>query len=654
VAEPEKEDEPAGPASPAVRGLAAFLAAMITLTALAYAADVHRWLLDIVFATEQFLAAILALALPLLFIYFRASPKMSRARVPWYDWIFAAAGCASAVYMAIHYTRLTEFAVSRPIDGMISGIALVIVVLEGLRRTAGWALFTIVVVFMLYTQVADLIPGGLQGLPASPARAVYYVVWDDGSMMGLPMAVACTVVIAFIFFGNLLSRSGGSQFFTDFAVALMGRFRGGSAKIAVVASSLFGSISGSAVSNVVSTGVITIPLMRQGGYDPRVAAAIESVASTGGQLMPPIMGAAAFLMAAFLNVTYDEVVLAALLPAVLYYVALFIQVDLEAARKGIKRVDESLIPKLLGVLLQGWHYPIAFAVLIVGLFSLNLQPATAALYASVTILVTGVLFGYDGKRMHPKRLWEAIVKTGTGSVDILMICAAAGMIIGVLNLTGLSYALASSLVAMAGGSLFLLLLFAAIVCIILGMGMPTAGVYILLATLVAPSIIQFGVDKMAAHLYVMYFGMMSMITPPVAIAAFTAASLAGTKPMATGMAAVRFGWIAYIVPVLFVLSPSLLLQGPVPEVAMAIVTAIGGIWLICGAVTGYLLRPMKVPLRAITAIAGFGMLFPAGAMPYGGWIDLAGFVLGVLIVGREIWIRRGERRIAGVEPSPAE
>jgi TRAP transporter 4TM/12TM fusion protein len=348
-------------------------------------------------------------------------------------------------------------------------------------------------------------------------------------------------------------------------------------------------------------------------------------------------------------------VIAALLPAILYYVALFIQVDLEAARKGITRVDESLIPKLLKVLRQGWHYPLAFAVLIVGLFSLNLQPATSALYSSITILASGVLFGYDGKRMHPKRLWEAITRTGIGSVDILMICAAAGIIIGVLNLTGLSYALASSLVAMAGGSLFLLLLFAAIVCIILGMGMPTAGVYILLATLVAPSIIEFGVDKMAAHLYVMYFGMMSMITPPVAIAAFTAASLAGTKPMATGMAAVRFGWIAYIVPVLFVLSPSLLLQGPVPQVAVAIVTAIGGIWLICGAVTGYLLRPMNAGLRAATALAGFGLLFPAGALPYGGWIDVGGFVLGVLIVGREVWARRTDRRFGPeIEASPAE
>ncbi len=645
---------PAGPTHPVVRGLVAFLAAAITLTSLAYAADVHRWTLDIVFATEQFLAAILALALPLLFIWFRASAKLDKSRVPWYDWIFAVTGCAAAIYMAIHYTRLTEFASSRPLDGMVSGTILVIVVLEGLRRTAGWALFIIVLFFLAYTQVADLMPGGLEGLPATPARAIYYVVWDNGSMMGLPMAVACTIVIAYIFFGNLLARSGGSQFFTDFAVALMGRFRGGSAKIAVVASSLFGSISGSAVSNVVSTGVITIPMMRQGGYDPKVAAAIESVASTGGQLMPPIMGAAAFLMASLLNVTYAEVVLAALLPAILYYVALFIQVDLEAARKGIKRVEESLIPNLLLVLRKGWHYPLAFVVLIVSLFSLNLQPETAALYASFTILVTGTLFGYGGKRMHPKRLWEAIAKTGTGSVDILMICAAAGIIIGVLNLTGLGHALASSLVAMAGGSLFLLLLFSAIVCIILGMGMPTAGVYILLATLVAPAIIEFGVDKLAAHLFVMYFGMMSMITPPVALAAFTAASLAGTKAMATGVAAVRFGWIAYIVPFLFVLSPSLILQGPPLQVAIAIVTAIGGIWLICGAVTGYLLRPMDVPLRLLAGLAGLGMLFPASALPYGGWIDVAGVVLGVLIVGWEFWARRSDPRFTRIEPTPAE
>jgi len=381
-------------------------------------------------------------------------------------------------------------------------------------------------------------------------------------------------------------------------------------------------------------------LMRQGGFSARFAAAIESVASTGGQLMPPIMGAAAFLLATFVEETYGTVILAALVPAILYYVALFIQVDLVAAKNGIKAVDESLIPRVLRVLKMGWHYPLAFAVLIGSLFWLNVQPETAALYASATIFVTGVLFGYDGKRMPVRAVYEALKRTGVASVDILMICAAAGIIIGILNLTGFSHALANVLVDLAGGNLYLLLLLSAIICIILGMGMPTAGVYVLLATLVAPSIEAAGVDKMAAHLYVMYFGMMSMITPPVAIAAFTAASLAKTNPVATGFAAVRLGWIAYVVPVLFVLSPSLLLQGSVQSIVLAVVTAVAGVGLICAAVTGYLFRPMDIVTRIATGAAGLAMLVPANAMPQGRWVDLAGVALAVVLVTREFLLRR--------------
>jgi TRAP transporter 4TM/12TM fusion protein len=641
-------DEPAGEKAelrnPVARGIVTALATLVTLGSLGWAADLYRSAFGLAFTTQQFLAAILALALPVLFLSFRALPRLRPERVPWYDWMLAVLSFAAASYVAVEHTVLSELQSERPLDGMIVASVLVVVVLEGLRRTTGWALFLIVVVFLAYTQVADLMPGGLQGLPTSADYTIYYVTWDTQSMLGLPTAVACTIVIAFIFFGNLLSRSGGSAFFTDIAVALMGRFRGGSAKIAVVASGLFGSISGSAVSNVVSTGVITIPLMRQGGFSARSAAAIEAVASTGGQLMPPIMGAAAFLLATFVEETYSTVIVAALVPAILYYVALFIQVDLIAARNGIEAVDKSLIPRVGRVLKMGWHYPLAFAVLVGSLFWLNVQPETSALYASATIFVTGVLFGYGGKRMPVVAVFEALKRTGVASVDILMICAAAGMIIGVLNLTGLSYALAQVLINLAGGNLFLLLLFAAIVCIILGMGMPTAGVYVLLATLVAPSIEAAGVDKMAAHLYVMYFGMMSMITPPVAIAAFTAASLANANPLATGIEAVRFGWVAFIVPVLFVMSPSLLLQGSVPSIVIAVITAVAGVGLICAAVTGYLFRRMDVVTRIACAAAGIAMMLPANAVPQGRWTDLAGFALAVVLVTREFLLRRSVGR----------
>lgn len=636
-------DGPAGPDSPtglAARGVIAVLGTLLTLAALGYAADVYRKVFGLTLTTQEFVAGMLTLALPLVFIAFRIWPSVSKDRVPWYDWLLAALAFATTGYITLNHNLVTQSAGGRPLDEVIAGAAMILLSLDALRRTTGWALVTIILVFLAFSQVAGDMPGSLQGLSASPEQVAHYLTWDNGSILGLPTQVACLIVIAFIFFGTLLSRTGGSAFFTDIAVAAMGRYRGGSAKISVVASSLFGSISGSAVSNVVSTGVVTIPLMQKGGFKPRLAAAIESVASTGGQLMPPIMGAAAFLLATMVEETYSSVVIAALLPAILYYVALFIQVDLVAARNGIKAVDRSLIPRAGRVLAMGWHYPLAFAVLIGSLFWLNAEPQTAALYASATIFVTGMLFGYEGKRLPPMDLMRALKQTGVASVDILMICVGAGMVIGILNVTATSHALAQALVEAAGGSLFLLLIMAAVVSIILGMGMPTAGVYVLLATLVAPAIEQAGVEKMAAHLYVMYFGMMSMITPPVAIAAFTAASLARTNPMATGFAAVQFGWIAYIVPFLFVLSPSLLLMGDVGSIALAVVTAVVGVWLICTGVTGYMFRALDWPTRLLAVVAGAAMLMPANAFSWAIWSDLAGACLAVLVIAKEFLMRK--------------
>ncbi len=420
----------------------------------------------------------------------------------------------------------------------------------------------------------------------------------------------------------------------------MGRFRGGSAKIAVTASGLFGSISGSAVSNVVSTGVITIPLMRQGGYPAHSAAAIEAVASTGGQLMPPIMGAAAFLMAEFLQVSYTDVVLSALIPAVLYYVALFVQTDLLAARNGITRVDESQIPRIAGVLRKGWHYPVPFAILIGALFFLNWTPELSALAGAVVLIASGMLLGYGKERLTPKGILEALRDTGTASLDILMITAAAGFIIGVLNISGFGFSLTIVLVEVAGSSVWLLLILSAIICIILGMGMPTVGVYVLLAALVAPALVKVGVDPMAAHMFVMYFGMMSMITPPVAIAAFAAASLASTDAMKTGWEAMRFGWIAYIIPFVFVLSPRLLMKGDPVTVAIAFVTAVAGVWMTSAAVVGFFVRPMSPATRVLYAVAGIMLFLPADSVPYGQEIEYAGMVMGAILVAREVLAQR--------------
>ena len=434
------------------------------------------------------------------------------------------------MYMAVNFTDLGAMMFFAPKDGLIASILVIALSLEGVRRTTGWALVIIVVVFILYGLFGDHIPGVMQARPSQAAQLAFYLGFDSNAILGTPIMVAFTIVIAFVIFGALLQATGGSNFFTDLALAMMGRYRGGSAKIAVVGSALFGSISGSAVANVVATGVVTIPMMKRGGYPPHQAAAIEAVASTGGSLMPPVIGVAAFVMAEFLQVSYGAVMLAALIPAVLYYTVLFIVADLEAARAGITRVEEELIPRAAQVLRAGWFFPIPFVVLIYALFGLNLRAEEAALWASASLIVLSMAFGYKGERLSVRALFDSLRQAGEGVLDIVMICCGAGVVIGILAVSGLGFGMTLTLVTIAGKSLIVLLLLCAIVSIILGMGMPTIGVYVLLAALVAPAMVEAGVTPMAAHMFVLYFGMMSFITPPVAVAAFAAASIAKADP----------------------------------------------------------------------------------------------------------------------------
>jgi TRAP transporter 4TM/12TM fusion protein len=409
-------------------------------------------------------------------------------------------------------------------------------------------------------------------------------------------------------------------------------------KIAVLASGLFGSISGSAVANVVGTGVVTIPMIKRDGYPAHKAGAIEAVASTGGQLMPPVMGASAFLMAEFLAIPYSQIVMAALLPAILYYVALFIQADLEAAKLGIKRVPESEIPARRTVAV-GLHFIIAFAVLIYLLFWMRFQPERAALWSALALCGTAMIIGYRGVRPSIGALFGSLAKTGHGVVEIILISAASGIVIGVLNITGLSFNLTYALVQVGGGSAILLLGLSAIVCIILGMGLPTLGVYVLLAALVAPALIEVGIEPIAAHLYVLYFGMMSMITPPIALAAFAAAAIAKAPAMATGWAAMRFGWAAYVIPVLFVFSPSLILIGEPGEITFAVVTAVLGVWLVSAGLAGYFVDRLSLIKRGLFVFTGLMALVPAGAFDGAILTDAAGVGIGLLLIGRELFTR---------------
>jgi TRAP transporter 4TM/12TM fusion protein len=634
----------APPVSPAVRFLRPVLAGAIALGALLWAADLYR-AVGLLFIPEQFLAATFGTGLALVFLHYPASKRAVRGPLPWYDAVLALVGFATGWYVALDFADISSRLFEAPLKGIVTATIFLLLTLEGLRRTVGAPLVVILIFFILYALVGHYVPGALQTREVQLGRMLYYLGIDTSGLFGLIMLVGVSVVIPFLFFGQLLHASGGAGFFNDLSLALMGRYRGGAAKIAIVASSLFGTISGVVVSNILATGIITIPLMKRTGFKPAQAAAVEATASNGGQLMPPVMGAAAFVMADFLQRPYSDIVIAALVPSILYYVALFIQADLEAGKTGIKRVPESEIPPLRPVLTSGIIFALPFAVLVYLLFWANREAEYAALIASLVVAAIGLLVGYRNKRMNLRALLDALVQTGIASLDILMIAAAAGFITGILQATGLSFALTLLLVKVGGTNLFLLLFIAALLCIVLGMGMPTIGVYVLLAVLVAPSLVELGFTALASHMFILYLGMMSMVTPPVAIGAYFAASLAGAEPMRTCFIAMRFGWTAYIVPFLFMFSPSLLIleSTSFTETAVAIVTAIAGVWLISIGMVGYLFRSMPGWARVGFIVAGIGLLIPDQIAP---GTDLVGAILGVVFLTYEFVMR--PKRVVGV------
>ena len=602
------------------------LCGLISLASLGWALDVYREL-GMSFMNEQFFAMVMAIALPAVLLMYRADRSDLLQAAPIYDWLLALVGFANGVYVAIYYPDILDRLYTSPEDAVIAGSVFVGLIAEGLRRTAGKVLFLFLMFILLFGFFSHYLPFNFRGEEISYARYVVFLGLDSNGLLGLALKVSTTMITAFLLFGFVLEKAGGAEFFTDFSKSVVGAKRGGSAKIAIVASSLFGSISGSAVSNVVSTGVVTIPLMRRSGYSNEDSAGVEAVASTGGQLMPPMMGIAAFLMAEILQRPYSEIVIAAIIPALLYYIALFTHVDLLAVRDRIKPLQASQIGKLGPIFSKGWLFFVPFVVIIMGLFTFNLQPETAAVYGSVSLLPIGLFLGYGTIKLSLRDALPILVRAGQAALEIMMISAAAGIIIGVLNISGLGFALTLELVYMLDGNLLILLLVVASMSIVLGMGMPTVGVYLLLATLLAPSIVESGIPALAAHLFVFYFGIMSLITPPVAIAAFTAATLARADAFKTVWAAVRFGWVAYLIPFLVVASPVMIMDGTWPHIAASFVTAVAGVWFVTATIVGVWRGPMNVMIRSAFLVGGLLLIVPTDL----GTLAIAANVIGVVL-----------------------
>jgi TRAP transporter 4TM/12TM fusion protein len=418
-------------------------------------------------------------------------------------------------------------------------------------------------------------------------------------------------------------------------MSAMGRFRGGAGKIAVVGSGLFGMISGSAVSNVLAVGIVTIPTMIRSGFSPKRAAAIEAVGSTGGQLMPPVMGASAFIMAEFLQVSYGTVCIAAAIPALLYYACLFMHVDLEAAKQKIGAAAIEGAPTIGEVFRSGWHFLVPIGFLVAALLypeTFGLTPEKTAIVCTGILLVFSLVFGYRGKRATIPEVLKAIIDTGRVSLDIILIGAAAGIMVGIMSISGLAFGMTLQLVALSGDNLFLLLLLTAILAFLLGIGLPTVSVYILTATLLAPALIKLGVSPMAAHMFVMYNGMLSMITPPVAFAAYAAANIARTDGWSTGWIACVVGWSTFVLPFLFVLTPALVMADTGTAIVLNLARMLFGIYLGTAAVIGYAVDHLPPSERALYAALSTAVILPPEAFAGAVWINVAGSAAAVALL----------------------
>ncbi|MBI2206909.1 MAG: TRAP transporter fused permease subunit [Candidatus Rokubacteria bacterium] len=523
------------------------------------------------------------------------------------------AGSALAVVAVLHFVFNQDAIMFRGGEAtaldLAAGAVLMVVVLEATRQKYGWSLVVLALLFLGYAYYGSVLPGVLRHHGASLSYIVTKTTVLTDGIWGLPLQVAANYVFPFILLAAVLNAAGVGDAFLRISQALVGGHRGGPAKIAVVASGFFGSISGSAVANVAGTGAFTIPLMKRVGYSPEAAAGIEAVASTGGQFMPPIMAASAFIIAEILQVPYYEVALAAAVPAILYYLALLVMVHLQASKAGLHGMPREDIPALWPAFAGTWHLFIPLVVLVYLLVVVQYSPMRAGIWS----IGAAIVFSFVNRDswLTPRRLIGAFRSATLEMSGIAVVCATAGIVLSMIDLVGLPAKLSAILLSLAGDSLLLLLVLAMTASIILGTGLPTVAAYVILAIMVVPALQNMGVQPMASHLFVFYFGILSFITPPVALAAYTGAGIAGADPVKTCWWALRLGVPGFIVPYMFVYGPALLLYGPAWHVALAIVSALIGIVALASAIEGHLWRPAG-PVERVLFAAGALLLIKPG------------------------------------------
>src|SRR5665648_17989 len=560
---------------------------------------------------------LLALTLPMIFLLIGSGIDSKFGRI--LDIVSVIIAAVPFIYIVMVQDQLmSRGGMANTLD-VIMGFMAILVVLEGTRRKVGNALPIIAIIFILYAILGPYMPNVIMHRGMDVDMLVSSVFLGEEGIFGIPIAVTADFIMIFVIFGAFLSVSGAGEFFGDIANAAFGGMRGGPAKAATMGSGLMGMISGSAVANVMTVGNFTIPLMKRTGYSPEMAGAIEAVASTGGQIMPPIMGAAAFIMAEFLKVPYSEIIIAAAIPAALYYISLFFMVDLAAGKNNLLGVPRADLPDWKVVLKKSWYLLIPVGVLIYMLGFMGYSPQKSAISSIVCLFIVAAFGAHT--RLNLRKTIKAIIQGAIGGLEVAAVCASAGIVIGILMRTGLGLSLTGILVDASQGSLPVLMVLTMFASIILGMGLPTSACYIIVAVLIAPAMVQMGVTPIAAHLFAFFFGCLSAITPPVALAAYAAAGIAQSNPMKTGIFAAKMGLGAFIIPFAFVYGNALLMVGTIPEIVLAFITATMGVYAVAIFVIGFQFSNVPWVFRILSLVSAVCLIIP-------GWKgDLLGFAI---------------------------